>query len=62
MKLSAASGLFLFLFLQDSCRLQLRWRGLVFGPCVDEIREYQLYLLEERKLSPESVSCFISAA
>ena len=30
------------------------------GP--EAIREYQLHMLEERKLSPESVNCFISAA
>jgi site-specific recombinase XerD len=30
------------------------------GP--EAIREYQLYMLEERKLSPESVNCFVSAA
>jgi integrase/recombinase XerD len=29
---------------------------------VEEIREYQLYMLEERKMSPESVNCFVSAA
>ncbi len=28
----------------------------------EAIREYQLHLLETRKLSPESVNCFISAA
>ena len=30
------------------------------GP--EAIREYRLHLLEDRKLSPESVNCFISAA
>jgi len=30
------------------------------GP--EAVREYALYLLNERKLSPESVNCFISAA
>ena len=29
---------------------------------VEAIREYQLYLIEDRKLSPESVNCFTSAA
>ena len=29
---------------------------------VEAIREYQLYLIEERKLSPESVNCFTMAA
>jgi site-specific recombinase XerD len=28
---------------------------------VEEIREYQLYLLEERKMSPQSINCFIAA-
>jgi integrase/recombinase XerD len=28
---------------------------------LDEIRNYQLYLIEERKLSPQSVNCFVSA-
>jgi site-specific recombinase XerD len=31
-----------------------------FGP--EAIRDYQLYLLEERRLSPESINCFTSAA
>lgn len=30
------------------------------GP--EAIREYQLYLTNERKMSPESVNCFTSAA
>jgi len=29
---------------------------------VEAIREYQLHLIEERKMSPESVNCFTSAA
>jgi site-specific recombinase XerD len=29
---------------------------------VEAIREYQLYLIEDRKLSPESVNCFTAAA
>ncbi len=28
---------------------------------LDEIRNYQLHLIEERKLSPESVNCFLNA-
>ena len=28
---------------------------------LDEIRNYELYLIEERKLSPQSVNCFVSA-
>lgn len=28
---------------------------------LDEIRNYQLHLIEERKLSPQSVNCFVSA-
>ena len=28
---------------------------------LDEIRNYQLYLIEERRLSPQSVNCFVSA-
>jgi site-specific recombinase XerD len=29
---------------------------------LEDIRQYQLYLTEERKLSPQSVNCFVSAA
>lgn len=29
---------------------------------LDEIRNYRLYLLEERQLSPQTVNCFVSAA
>lgn len=29
---------------------------------VEAIREYQLYMIDERKMSPESVNCFTSAA
>ena len=29
---------------------------------LEEIREYQLYLIDQRRLSPESVNCFVSAA
>lgn len=32
----------------------------LLGP--EAIREYQLYMIEERKMSPESVNCFTSAA
>ena len=32
----------------------------MLGP--EAIREYQLYMIEERKMSPESVNCFTSAA
>ena len=28
---------------------------------LDEIRNYQLYLIEERKFSPQSVNCFVNA-
>lgn len=29
---------------------------------LDEVRNYQLYLLQDRELSPTSVNCFVSAA
>jgi site-specific recombinase XerD len=29
---------------------------------LDEIRNYQLYLIEQRKLSPNSINCFVAAA
>ena len=29
---------------------------------LDEVRNYQLYLIEQRKLSPQSVNCFVAAA
>jgi integrase/recombinase XerD len=29
---------------------------------LDAVREYEIYLLEERKISPESVNTFVSAA
>ena len=29
---------------------------------VEAIREYQLYLIDERKMSPQSVNCFTAAA
>jgi site-specific recombinase XerD len=29
---------------------------------LDEVRNYQLYLIEQRQLSPQSVNCFVSAA
>lgn len=29
---------------------------------LEEIREYQLYMINDRQYSPESVNCFVSAA
>jgi len=29
---------------------------------LDEVRNYQLYLIEQRRLSPQSVNCFVAAA
>src|ERR1700730_2725517 len=29
---------------------------------LDDIRNYQLYLIEQRQLSPQSINCFVAAA
>ena len=30
--------------------------------CLDDIRNYQLYLIEQRQLSPQSINCFVAAS